>query len=122
LLPVAGSATMDKFFEENAWSKELFPAYAPDGAWKISDRTSALKTFGERILNRDGLDNFLFHWTSRRWKKKEMRKLKNSKGRVMNLVTGEHFSKSDPEAFQQKILSLYHSRIKELADQWACFH
>jgi len=123
LLPVAGPAAMDKFFEENAWSKELFPAYVPDGAPKISGKTSALKAFGERILNRDGLDNFLFQWTSRRWKNKEMRKLKNSKGKVMNLVTGKHFSKSDPEAFQQKILSLYHSRIKKLADQWgSMFH
>jgi hypothetical protein len=121
LLPVAGCTVMDEFFEANAWSKELFPAYAPDGAPKISDKMSGLKAFGERILNRDGLDNFLFRWTSRRWKKKEMRKLKNSKGRVMNLVTGKHFSKSDPEAFQQKILSLYQSRIKKLADQWGMF-
>lgn len=118
LLPVAGSAAMNKFFEANAWSKELFPAYVPDGTLKISDKTTSLKKFGERILNRDNLDNLLFRWTSRRWKKKEILELKNSKGKVMNLVTGKHFSKSDPEAFQQKILSRYESRIKKLADQW----
>jgi hypothetical protein len=121
LLPVAGSATMNDFFEANSWSSELFPVYAPDNTMEISDDTTRLKKFAERFLNRDKLDNFLFRWTSRRWKKKEMRQVKNSKGKVMNLVTGKHFSKSDPEAFHQKILNLYQSRIKKLADQWGMF-
>jgi hypothetical protein len=121
LLPVAGSAAMNKFFEANGWSKESYPVYTPDRTLKISDNITSLKKFGERILNWDNLDNFLFRWTSRRWKKKEKLELKNSKGRVMNLVTGKHFSKSDPEAFQQKILSRYENRIKKIADQWAMF-
>ena len=121
LLPVAGSVAMNKFFEVNAWSRESFPPYAADSALIISDNTTTLKTFGERLLNRDNLDNFLFRWTSRRWKKKEMRQLKNSKGKVMNLLTGKHFSKSDPEAFQQKILGLYQARMKKLANQWGIF-
>jgi hypothetical protein len=121
LLPVAGSAAMDEFFEVNAWSKEMFPAYAADSGPKTSNNITGLKAFGERIFNGDNFDNFLFRWTSRRWKKKEMRRQKNSKGKVMNLLTGKHFSKSDPEAFQQKILSLYQGRIKRLADQWGIF-
>ena len=121
LLPVAGSIAMNKFFEANAWSKETLPASVPDRTLKISDNTSSLKTFSERIFNWDNLDNFLFRWTSRRWKKKEVHELKNSKGRVMNLVTGKHFSKSDPEAFQQKILRIYESKVKRVADQWPIF-
>jgi hypothetical protein len=118
LLPAAGSSAMNNFFEANGWSRELFPSYAADMSFEISDNITSIKTLAERTLNHDNLDNFLFRWTSRRWRKKEMRQLKNSKGRVMNLLTGKHFSKSDPEAFQQKILGLYQSRVKRLADQW----
>ena len=46
-----------------------------------------------------------------------MLKLKNTKGKVMNLVTGKHFSKSDPGAFQEKIVGLYESRIKKIKNQ-----
>ena len=118
LLTVAGSAAMNDFFEANAWSKEWFPVHAPDKALEVSDNIITLKKFSERILNWNRLDTFLFRLTSRRWRKKEMRRLKNSKGRVMNLITGKHFSKSDPEAFQQRILSLYQGRIRKLADRW----
>jgi hypothetical protein len=121
LLPVAGSAAMNDFFEVNAWSNELLPTFALDRTREFSDNTTSLKRFSERILGWDSLDDFLFRWTSRRWKKKEMRQLKNSKGKVMNLLTGKHFSKSDPEAFQQKILGLYQTRMKKLADQWGIF-
>jgi hypothetical protein len=121
LLPVAGSAVMNDFFEANAWSKDWFPVHEPDRAFEVSDNIITLKKFSERILNWNTLDNFLFRLTSRRWKKKEIRRLKNSKGKVMNLITGKHFSKSDPEAFQQRILSQYQGRIKKLADQWGMF-
>ena len=121
LLPVAGSAAMDEFFEANAWSNELFPTYRPDRTLQVSDTTMRLKAFSERIFNWNNLDNLLFRWTSRRWKKKELDKLKNSKGRVMNLLTGKHFSKSDPESFQQKILILYQSKMKKLADRWGMY-
>lgn len=121
LLPVAGSAAMNDFFEVNAWSNELFPTYAPGRTLEFSDNTTSLKRFTERILGWDSLDDFLFRWTSRRWKKKEIRQLKNSKGKVMNLLTGKHFSKSDPEAFQQKIVGAYQARMKKLVDQWGIF-
>jgi len=30
----------------------------------------------------------------------------------MNLVTGKHFSKSNPETFQEKILTRYNNKIE----------
>ncbi|TMI83611.1 MAG: hypothetical protein E6H10_07630 [Bacteroidetes bacterium] len=120
LLPAAGSLVMKKFFDANDWSKKWYPTYVPQRSLRVSNKTSAFKKIGEWAFNRsvgNTLDNFLFRWTTRRWKKKEMLKLKNTKGKVMNLVTGKHFSKSDPGAFQEKIVGLYESRIKKIKNQ-----
>ncbi|HET9825584.1 MAG TPA: hypothetical protein VFP87_09620, partial [Chitinophagaceae bacterium] len=117
LLPVAGPRGLDNFFQANVWSREWFPGYVPDQTVEISDVSSLFKKIGEKIFDGnigDLFDNYLFRWTTRRWKKKEMLKLKNAKGRIMNLLTGKHFSKSDPGAFQQKIVSQHHDKIEKL--------
>lgn len=120
LLPVAGSPAMNTFFDSNDWTKDWFPLYVNEQRLAISDKDSFLKKPAEWLFEKMGekLDDFLFQWTSRRWEKKERLGRRNSKGRVMNLLTDKHFSKSDPEAFQEKIVALYQGKIEKLKDQW----
>jgi hypothetical protein len=114
LLPLAGTFTMNKFFENNDWTEEWMPCYSEKRNLKTSEGSSSFKKFTEWLFNNktgDKLDDRLFNWTTRRWQKKEQSGRKNSKGKIMNLVTGKHFSKSNPETFQEKILSRYESKI-----------
>jgi hypothetical protein len=121
LFPVAGYATISEFLRTNKWVAEWLPVYAPDQRLKISEKGSLLKKLTEWIFdNKTGnrIDDLFFKWTTRRWKKKEKMGRKNSKGRVMNLVTNKHFSKSNPEAFQEKIVELYKTKVEELESRW----
>jgi len=114
LLPLAGTFTLNKFFEKNNWTKKWLPCYEYKRNLKTAERGASFKKFTEWFLNSragEKLDTFLYRWTTRRWQKKEQLGRKNSKGRVMNLVTGKHFSKSNPETFQEKILTRYNDKI-----------
>jgi len=115
LLPIAGTFTLNKFFEKNQWTKNWLPCYEYKRNLKTAEKGSGFKKFTEWFFNStagEKLDSFLYKWTTRRWKKKEQQGRKNSKGRVMNLVTGQHFSKSNPETFQEKILTRYNNKIE----------
>ncbi len=115
LLPVAGTFTLNKFFEKNQWTKKWLPCYEYKRSVKTAEKGSGFKKVTEWFFNRrtgEKLDRFLYKWTTRRWQKKEQQGRKNSKGRVMNLVTGKHFSKSNPETFQEKILTRYDNKIE----------
>jgi hypothetical protein len=121
LFPVSGFAAADKFFEMNSWVREWLPDYKPDNNLKLPEKNPFYKKFSEWLFDNrmsDWLDDFLFKWTSSRWEKKEKRGQKNSNGRVMNLITNKHFSKSNPEAFQEKIVELYETRAKEYKNRW----
>jgi hypothetical protein len=121
LLPVAGSNVTNKFFETNSWVKKWFPVYVPEQRVIVSERKSILKKFIEWVFNKrtgDGIENFLFTWTRRRWGKKERLGQRNSKGKIMNMITGRHFSRSNPEAFQERIVAMYESRIERFKNQW----
>jgi hypothetical protein len=121
LLPVAGSESMTSFFRSNDWVTQWFPLYKTQQVVKISDTGSWLKRFIEWLFRGrlgDKTDDFLFRWTKQRWARKEILGRRNSKGRLMNLVTAKHFSKSDPEAFQDKIVALYEERLSQLKYKW----
>jgi len=117
LMPLAGNYTMNKFFEVNSWTEKWFPEYKLAENLRIFQKESWFKRFTERFLNKrrgDRLDDFLFTLTTRRWQKKAREGRKNSKGKVMNLITGKHFSKSNPEAFQEKVVAMYQNKIDQL--------
>lgn len=121
LLPVAGNTTMKRFFDSNDWTEAWLPCFEPGERKPRLDKGSALKRFGEWLfagVSGDKLDNFLFKWTTRRWQKKEERGLRNSKGKIMNLSTGKHFSKSNPEAFQEKILTVFSNKMSGYRKYW----
>jgi len=117
LMPLAGNYTMNKFFEVNSWTEKWFPEYESGRILRISEKESWFKKITERFFNKrrgDRLDNFLFTLTTRRWQKKAREGRKNSKGKVMNLITGKHFSKSNPEAFQEKVVAQYQKKIDQV--------
>ncbi len=121
LLPLAGTFTLNKFFEKNNWTKKWLPCYDHKRNLKTAEKGSGFKKFTEWFFNSgvgEKFDRYLYKWTTRRWKRKEQLGRKNSKGKVMNLVTGRHFSKSNPETFQEKILTRYQEKISWYLDYY----
>ena len=117
LLPVAGNQAMDNFFRVNSWSKDFFPTpennrlqnHKPGGYW--------FKSCTEWILDNNigsRLDNWLLKITARRWQQKSSKGKRNRNGNTMNLVTGKHFSWSNPGAFQEKVLAKYEQKLIDL--------
>jgi hypothetical protein len=121
LVPVAGTDVVNNFFRINNWTEVWLPNYTREKNTHAYNKDLFLKRMFEKFLNKkwgNRLENFLFEWTTLRWKEKERFGRKNSNGKVMNLVTGQHFSKSNPGDFQEKILSLYENKICQLKNQW----
>ena len=119
LLPVGGFQTLNEFFKVNNWSSEFI-----NGAGKLNatigdkkDVKPFYKSFSEWMFNNrvgDHLDKWLMRVTTRRWQKKNVKGIRNKNGRTMNLVTGRHFSRSNPGAFQEKVLFLYRQKLNDL--------
>ncbi len=117
LLPVSGESYMQRFFAANPWADELLP-FCPFRKTAEKEKNSSLfKRFTEWMLdNRLGnfLDNYLFRTTAARWKRKKERGERNDKGQPMGLITGKHFARSNPGAFQEKVLALYEQKCQAL--------
>jgi hypothetical protein len=118
LLPMCGDEGLDKFFRANDWATEYFPGYR-DRSRKAQESggSSSLKRLFERVFgNRLGnkLENKLRRITDRRWRQKTEQLRRNMKGDVLTLQCGKHYSRPNPEIFQQKVLAKYHSRLNEV--------
>jgi predicted nucleotidyltransferase len=114
LLPVAGEEMFTKFFAGNEWVNDYLPNCEFRKQQAPTARPGLLKRVGEWLFNSavsNSLDNFLFRTTTKRWRRKEHSKKLNSKGDVLNLMTGKHFARTNPGAFQEKILQAYHARV-----------
>jgi hypothetical protein len=122
LLPASGNGGLARFFDANDWTTHYFPHYRTrQKEAKGPVPTSFLKTTLENLLNNrwgDRLDDLLQRWTSRRWEKKEQRGDRNKKGNRMSLQNEKHFSRPNPENFQQRVLGRYAARLKQLEAQW----
>lgn len=122
LVPASGNGGLIRFFDANDWTAHYFPHYKT--RQKEADGpapSSILKTTLENLLNNkwgDRLDDFLQRWTSRRWQKKENRGDRNKKGNRMSLQNEKHFSRPNPENFQQRVLIRYATRLRELEVKW----
>jgi hypothetical protein len=122
LMPACGNGGLAKFFQANSWTTMYLPHYRNrrrEG--EGSHRPSQMKRFFEwGLSNRlgDRIDNLLRRITDGRWKKKTERGDRNMKGDVMALQCGKHYSRPNPEIFQQKVLSRYHRKLKEIAARW----
>jgi hypothetical protein len=118
LLPMCGDEGLDRFFGANDWAATYFPGYH-DRNRKAQEPAPAsfLKRLLERMLsNRLGnkLENKLRRITDRRWRLKTEQQRRNNKGDVLTLQCGKHYSRPNPEIFQQKVLTKYHSRLNEI--------
>jgi hypothetical protein len=114
LVPVCGKEILDNFFTANKWSDEFLPACNCRRLQNIEPPAGWFKKFIEWILNNkvgDRIDNYLLKISSRRWKRKEQSGKQNKKGQTMGLITGRHFARSNPESFQEKLLSLYDEKL-----------
>ncbi|HEY0434469.1 MAG TPA: hypothetical protein VGC95_11380 [Chitinophagaceae bacterium] len=124
LIPVAGAPAFDRFFQLNSWIHKWLPAAKmPNDEWS-KDREHSMKRRVENaveMLPADGLDDRLLQLTTDRWKRKERIGARNVKGNRMNLITGKHFSKSDPDSFQSRLMSLYQSRLASTRSRWPQF-
>ncbi len=121
LIPVSGEG-MNDFFKANSWVNEWFVGYsAVTNSFHYDQAKPWYKRFVEWLLNNktgNRLDNYLMGITTRRWKKKEDKKMLNYEGKEMSLVTGKHFAWSNPDSFQEKIVELYDKKMNELKTKW----
>jgi hypothetical protein len=121
LVPVAGNGTLDNFFHVNAWAMDYFPNATRRSNRKKYTRFPWYKKFAEWIFSNrlgDKLDNFLMKLTSRRWKKKEEAYRLNMKGNRMGLRNDKHYSKPNPQHFQEKLLEVYWQKLKKVEEKW----
>jgi hypothetical protein len=122
LMPACGNGGLTKFFQANNWTSLYLPHYRDrqreaDGPY----RSSLLKRGLEKLFNNrlgDALENFLRRLTDSRWEKKTFRGDRNLKGDPMSLQCGPHYSRPDPDIFQQRLLLKYQGRVKEVAARW----
>lgn len=116
LLPVSGDFAFWQFFGANQWANDWLPV-CEFRKQAEKDRKPVLKRIVEKICdNKFGnyMDNLFMRITSRRWKRKENKGLRNEKGMAMGLVTDKHFARSNPGSFQEKVLALYKEKLTKL--------
>ena len=121
ILPLRGTVVFDNFYTVNSWIRELLPnhyMYVPAAA---EIKRTWLTIITEKLFNNkagNALDNFLMKITAASWNKKTLKKKKNSKGIIMGMHAGKHFSKPDPENFQKKLLRRYENCLAEVLGQY----
>jgi len=117
LVPVCGEKVLSNFFSVNNWTYKFVSSV---DTFQLQHATTA-KAWYKGIVewmfsNRlgDHLDKWLEKITTRRWLQKSLKGKRNKNGHTMNLVTGRHFSRSNPGAFQEKVLALYKQKLIDL--------
>jgi hypothetical protein len=121
ILPLRGSGIFEMFYKVNGWTKKYFPnKYMRISSAKEIKKTW-FRTITEKMLdNKLGnlLDTFLMKLTAKSWNAKTRKQKRNSKGILMSMHTGKHFSKPNPANFQKKILQRYEKSLAEVFDQY----
>ncbi|MEO8404678.1 MAG: hypothetical protein ABI480_08790 [Chitinophagaceae bacterium] len=117
LLPVSGEKASQEFFESNKWTNDWLPVCSFRQQESKDPRQTILKRIGEwcwggRIGGQ--LDNYLMNITSQRWNRKQEKGMRNEKGLPMGLLTDKHYARSNPGFFQEKVLTLYKSKLEEI--------
>lgn len=125
LMPASGNGGLVKFFDANDWAIQYFPHYRHrERSADAPPPSSFLKKMLEKLLNNtwgDRLDDLLQRWTASRWQKKEERGDRNKKGNRMSLQNEKHFSRPNPENFQQRVLDRYAAKVREMEIKWGLF-
>jgi hypothetical protein len=117
IMPLRGNGIFDHFFKVNNWTKSFFPnkfMYVPSPK---EIKKTWFKFITEKILdNRVGnsMDNYLMRLTEKSWNSKTRMNKKNSKGMVLSMHIGKHFSKPSPDVFQKRLLQRYEKSLHEI--------
>lgn len=120
LLPMYGQDYLDGFIKKNKWTDLFFPLkYCSNKAFPEIRKGLFSKLVEKLFTGRFGdiADEKLMNITAKRWNKKVQQHKLNSKGGFMCMVIGRHFSKPDPQNFQQKTLNQYQAKVHQLLTQ-----
>lgn len=121
IIPLRGTGIFEMFYKVNGWTKKFLPnKYMHISSAKEINK-SWLRILTEKLLdNKLGnlADTSLMKLTAKSWASKTRKQKKNSKGQVMSMHTGKHFSKPNPANFQKKILQRYEKNIAEVFEQY----
>ena len=121
ILPLCGADAFELFYQANSWTKKFFPnKYMHLSPAKEIRKTWCRHVFEKLLDNRLGnlMDTFLMKLTAKSWDTKKRKKKKNSKGLLMSMHCGKHFSKPDPANFQRKLLLRYDKSLTEVIGQY----
>jgi hypothetical protein len=121
IMPLYGTNVFNHFFEENKWAGNFLPnrllrtgtACKPGNTWF---KSLTEKAFNNRFGNI--LDDYLMRLTEKSWNLKTQTNKKDSKGVLMSMHAGKHFSKASPEIFQKMILQRYENSLSEIFRQF----
>jgi len=118
LMPICGNGGLTRFFQANEWTSQYLPHYNDRLRVALVDHASSWpKRMIEKLFDHrwgDRLEAWLRGLTDRRWKQKAERGDVNGKGDPMALQCGEHYSRPNPEFFQQRILGRFQKRVREV--------
>jgi len=121
LIPLQGDVVFEKFYTANAWIRNFIPNKNMRIATAKRAKTSFLKRLFELLLNNrlgNAIDNMMMKITASRWLKKTYQKKVNHHGAIMGMTTGKHYSKPDPENFQNKLLARYENKVSQLLQRY----
>jgi hypothetical protein len=117
ILPLRGKDTFDSFFKANNWTRTYFPNKHVYLSPVKETKKSWFRSLMEIILaNRMGdlLDNLLMKMTEKSWNNKTSLNKKNSKGLLLSMHIGKHFSKPNPDIFQKRLLLRYEKTVTDI--------
>ncbi|MEP6747755.1 MAG: nucleotidyltransferase domain-containing protein [Bacteroidota bacterium] len=121
IMPLRGNDIFETFYKVNAWTKKFFPNKYMHISSAREIKKTWIRSITEKILDNkmgNALDTFLMKMTARSWNSKTRNNKKNSKGILMSMHTGKHFSKPNPANFQKKLLQRYEKSLIEVFDQY----
>lgn len=120
LLPMYGKDCLDKFVKANQWTDSFFPVKR----FKKTGSRDVAKVWLSKLVEKiftgklgDYADIRLMHITGRRWKRKTAGRQLNSRGSHLGMSIDRHFSKPDPENFQEKVVKAYQQKVEEILQQ-----
>jgi hypothetical protein len=117
ILPVRGGEAFEIFFSANDWTRNFLPNKNICLHSIKEVKKTWLRYLTEKILDNrlgDRVDNFLMHLTGKSWDSKTRSNKRNSKGLVLSMHIGKHFSKPDPDVFQKRLLQRYEMSLTDI--------
>jgi hypothetical protein len=117
ILPVRGGEAFEIFFRANSWTRNFLPNKNICLPSIKEVKKTWLRYLTEKILDNrlgDRLDNFLMNLTGKSWDSKTRSNKRNSKGLVLSMHIGKHFSKPNPEIFQKRLLQRYEMSLADI--------